>query len=132
MRVTKIIREYVEEAINGIYDPLIENCSGDYYKKKNEVRKILEKMAGEFDAAAKKMIKETGFSIDSWDEKERAIITYTCNFGGKERASILEKENKLKDEKRQKIQNILVNLELGGTKAELDEMLKNIREEVVG
>ena len=43
MRVTKIIREYVEEAINGIYDPLIENCSGDYYKKKNEVRKILEK-----------------------------------------------------------------------------------------
>lgn len=132
MRVTKIIREYVEETVNGIYDPLIENCSGDYYKKKNEVRKILEKMAGEFDAAAKKMIKETGFSIDSWDEKERAIITYTCNFGGKERASILEKENKLKDEKRQKIQNILVNLELGGTKAELDEMLKNIREEVVG
>lgn len=43
MRVTKIIREYVEETINGIYDPIIENCSKDYSEKKNEVEEILEK-----------------------------------------------------------------------------------------
>ena len=55
MRVTKIIREYVEETINGIYDPIIENCSKDYSEKKNEVEEILEKMTKEFDAAAKNM-----------------------------------------------------------------------------
>lgn len=66
MRVAKIIKEYVEETVNGIYDPIIGNCSKDYSIKKNEV------------------------------------------------------------------EDILVNLELGGTKAELDEMLKNIREEVAG
>ena len=43
MRVTKIIREYVEETINGIYDPIIGNCSKDYSEKKNEVEEILEK-----------------------------------------------------------------------------------------
>ena len=132
MRVTKLIREYVEETINGIYEPLIKNCDGDYYEKKKEVEKILEKLADEFDVAAKKIIKENGFSIDSWDDREKTIITYTCNFGNKEYMPILEKRRKLRDEKKQKVQDILVNLELGGTKAELDEMLKKIKEEVVG
>lgn len=132
MRVTKIIREYVEETVNGIYEPLIKNCDGDYYEKKKEVEEILEKLADEFDAAAKKIIKENGFSIDSWDDREKTIITYTCNFGNKEYRPILEKRRKLRDEKKQKVQDILVNLELGGTKAELDEMLKKIKEEVVG
>lgn len=132
MRVTRLIREYVEETINGIYEPLIKNCDGDYYEKKKEVETILEKLADEFDTAAKKIIKENGFSIDSWDDREKTIITYTCNFGNKEYMPILEKRRKLRDEKKQKIQDILVNLELGGTKAELDEMLKKIKEEVVG
>lgn len=135
MRVTKIIREYVEEAVNGIYNPLIKNCDGDYYEKKKEVEEILDKMADEFDAAAKKVIKKNGFSIDSWDDREKTIITYTCNFGGKEYMPILEKRRKLRDEKARKIQDILVNLELGGTKAELDEMLRALKdstEKVVG
>lgn len=132
MRVTKIIREYVEETVNGIYDPIIGNCSEDYSSKKNEVVDILEKMVDEFDAAAKKVVKEHGFTVNSWDGEERHIISYTCNFGNKEYESITHKRNELRDEKRRKIQDILVNLELGGTKAELDEMLKNIREEVVG
>lgn len=132
MRVTKIIKEYVEETVNGIYDPIIGNCSNDYSEKKNEVEEILEKMVNEFDAAAKKVIKEHGFTINSWYGKEQHIIGYTCNFGDKEFKSVADKRNELRDEKRRKIQDILVNLELGGTKAELDEMLKNIREEVAG
>ena len=132
MRVTKIIREYVEETINGIYDPIIGNCSKDYSEKKNEVEEILKKMVTEFDTAAKKVIKEHGFTIDSWYGKEQHIVGYTCNFGDKEYQPILKEGRRLRDEKMQKIQDILVNLELGGTKAELDEMLKNIREEVAG
>ena len=132
MRVTKIIRDYVEETVNGIYNPIIENCSKDYSGKKNEVEDILEKMVDEFNTAAKKVIKEHGFTVDSWNGEEKHIIGYTCNFGKKEYESIADKRNELRDEKRRKIQDILVNLELGGTKAELDEMLKNIREEVVG
>lgn len=135
MRVTKIIREYVEEAVNGIYNPIINNCSKDYSEKKNEVEDILEKMADEFDAAAKKIIKEHGFTINSWNGEEKHIVSYTCNFGEKEYTPILEKRRKLRDEKKQKTQDILVNLELGGTKAELDEMLRALKdstEEVAG
>lgn len=135
MRVTKIIREYVEETVNGIYNPIINNCSKDYSEKKNEVEDILEKMADEFDAAAKKIIKEHGFTINSWNGEEKHIVSYTCNFGEKEYAPILAERRKLRDEKMQKIQDILVNLELGGTKAELDEMLRALKdstEEVAG
>ena len=135
MRVTKIIREYVEETVNGIYNPIINNCSKGYSEKKNELEDILEKMADEFDAAAKKIIKEHGFTINSWNGEEKHIVSYTCNFGEKEYRPILEERRKLRDEKAQKIQDILVNLELGGTKAELDEMLRALKdstEEVAG
>lgn len=135
MRVTKIIREYVEETVNGIYNPIINNCSKGYSEKKNEVEDILEKMADEFDAAAKKIIKEHGFTINSWNGEEKHIVSYTCNFGEKEYRPILEERRKLRDEKTRKIQDILVNLELGGTKAELDEMLRALKdstEEVAG
>ena len=135
MRVTKIIREYVEETVNGIYDPIIGNCSKDYSKKKDEVEGIIAKMADEFNTAIEKVIKEHGFTIDSWNGEKRQIINYTCYFGKKEYELIADKRNELRDEKRRKIQDILVNLELGGTKAELDEMLRALKdstEEVAG
>ena len=99
MRVTKIIREYVEETVNGIYSPIIENCSKDYSKKKNEVEDILKKMADEFDAAAKEMIREHGFTINSYGGEERHIIGYTCSFGDKEYQPILKEGRRLRDRK---------------------------------
>lgn len=133
MRVTKVIREYVEECVTEMYASKINNCSGDYFKKKKEVEKILEKMADEFDAAAKKVIEESGFSINSWyNGVEMHIIEYTGNFGDKQYSPIAKERTRLINERDRKIQDILVNLELGGTKAELDEMLKKIKEEVVG
>ena len=65
MRVTRTIREYIEETVNNIYSPLIASCEDEYYNKRNEIENTLEKMASELDIAAKKMIKENGFSIDS-------------------------------------------------------------------
>ena len=132
MRVTKVIRDYVEETVNGIYDPIIRDCSKDYSKRKEEVEGIIAKMTNEFNTAIEKVINEHGFTINSWNGEKRQIINYTCYFGNKEYELIADKRNELRDEKRRKIQDILVNLELGGTKAELDEMLKNIREEVAG
>lgn len=132
MRVTKVIRDYVEETVNGIYDPIIKDCSKDYSKRKEEVEGIIAKMTNEFNTTIEKVINEHGFTINSWNGEKRQIINYVCYFGNKEYELIADKRNELRDEKRRKIQDILVSLELGGTKAELDEMLKNLREEVAG
>ena len=134
MKVTKIVKEYVEQAIDHIYNPLIDNCDKEYMEKKDKVKENLEKMTSEFDALAKKMIKENGFSINTNynSKQELCIIGYTCNFGDKEYSPIDKKIEELINERDLKAQEILATLELGGTKAELDEMLKKIKEEVVG
>ena len=57
-------------------------------------------MVDEFNAAAKKVIKEHGFTIDSWDGEAKHIISYPCNPGQKEHKSIADKRNELRDEER--------------------------------
>lgn len=132
MRVTKLIRDYVESSVKEMYAPKIDACGADYKKKMDEVNKALAKMTEEFNSTAKEMIKKNGLSINIryGTEEESRIISYTTNFGNKEYAPINEKRRKLIVERDEKIKEILLTLELGGTKAELDEMLKNIREEV--
>ena len=132
MRVTKLIKEYVESSVKEMYAPKIDACGADYKKKMDEVNKTLAKMTEEFNSTAKEIIKKNGLSINIryGTEEESRIISYTANFGNKEYAPINEKRRKLIVERDEKIKEILLTLELGGTKAELDEMLKNIREEV--
>lgn len=135
MRVTKLIREYVEDSVREMYAPKINACGADYKKKTDEVNKILAKLADEFNTAAKEVIKENGLSVDSeygTKDKEVTIISYRSRFGNKEYASVAKEMDALIYERNEKIREILLTLELGGTKAELDEMLKKIKEEVVG
>ena len=134
MKVTKLIREYVESSVREMYAPKIDACGADYKKKMDEVNKTLAKMTEEFNNTAKEMIKKNGLSINIryGTEEESRIISYTTSFGNKEYAPIYEKRRKLTVERDEKIKEVLLTLELGGTKAELDEMLKKIKEEVVG
>ena len=80
-------------------DSILEEMMTRLSELKNEVNEILEKMVDEFNAAAKKVIKEHGFTIDSWNGEEKHIISYTCNFGKKEFESVANKRNELRDRK---------------------------------
>lgn len=135
MRVTSLIREYVKDSVEKVYAPKIDACSADYRKKTDEVNKILTKLVDEFNTTAKEIIKENGLSVNieyGTEDEETAIIYYRSKFGGKECAAIAKEIDALVCERNEKIREILLTLELGGTKAELDEMLKKIKEEVVG
>lgn len=135
MRVTKLIREYVEDSVREVYAPKINACGADYRKKTDEVNTILTKMADEFNAVAKEVIKESGLSVDieyGTEDKEVTIVSYRSRFGNKEYAAVAKEIDALVCERNEKIREILLTLELGGTKAELDEMLKKIKEEVAG
>ena len=135
MRVTKLIREYVEDSVKEVYAPKINACGADYRKKTDEVNTILTKMADEFNAVAKEVIKESGLSVDieyGTEDKEVTIVSYRSRFGNKEYAAVAKEIDALVCERNEKIKEILLTLELGGTKAELDEMLKKIKEEVAG
>lgn len=135
MRVTSLIREYVKDSVEKVYAPKIDACGADYRKKTDEVNKILTKLVDEFNTTAKEIIKENGLSINieyGTEDEETTIIYYRSKFGSKEYEAVAKEINALLCERSEKIREILLTLELGGTKAELDEMLKKLKEEVVG
>ena len=133
MRVTKLIREYVESSVKEMYAPKINACGEDFRKKDNEVQKRIEKLLEETELRAKQIVTECGLTVDkNIDETEQDILTYYHRFGREASREVYNETKKIIAERDEKIKEILLTLELGGTKAELDEMLKKIKEEVVG
>lgn len=124
MRVTKLIREYVEKSVKAVYEPKIKAIGVEYQVRKKILNKQLDDLMEQADASARKMIADAGFEI-----------RYGCNYFIRDYGEVyikeLEDENNAKRsalyaEMREKIDDILLNLELGATRAELDEMIKNL------
>lgn len=133
MRVTKLIREYVESSVKEMYASKIDACGEDYRKKDNEVQKKIEELLEETELRAKQIIAECGLTVDKdINNTEQNILTYYHRFGRETSLEVYSERKKIIAERDEKIKEILLTLELGGTKAELDEMLKKIKEEVVG
>lgn len=141
MKVTKIIKEYIEEKIDAKYDPIIEAIEAKYASKNDEynevvtsVRNKLETYArNEFRKALAKFYTPEGLEelIPTDIQKRRDLVNtpYTYNSHTKH-AEMLDKELKTIRAKRDNaIKNILITLELGGTKADLDRMLSEINPE---
>lgn len=123
MRVTKVIREYIEKRVNDVYNPRIDSIGKEYYEEKekieNEVREIVNRANNEIN----KLLAENGYSM-TWGRKQ---MLETKNIDNQDITDeISRKRNELRKEKSEKITDIIVTLELGGTKAELEEMLKNL------
>ena len=131
MRVTRLIRDYVEKSVKANYPKSAEELAWEEQTKKmNEaiaegnalILEYQKKIAEELNA-------KYGF------DKEYCLCAYdhyntvrSNNYGGD--SPLYEAYRKARDERENKIfdtnEEILLTLELGGTKADLDEMLKNI------
>ena len=128
MRVTKLIREYVEKSVKAVYEPKIKAVGTEYQARKEALKEQLEAFVEQADASAKKMIADAGFEL-------RYNRSYYLQSYGEVCIQALEDENRAKrnaldTEMREKINDILLNLELGATRAELDEMIKNLAQGV--
>lgn len=130
MRVTKIIREYVEKRVRDIYgkETPIEL---EYKQAKEDLKKELEKANKEINEIIRKYAEENiknpyGLDID---------ITSSTIYGEwrwrSEKPEIQKKADKAQTERLEKqsqaLENIFVTLELGGNKAQLEEMLNNLK-----
>lgn len=125
MRVTKLIREYVEKSVKEVYQPKIASVGEEYQSRKDALEEQLDAFIKQADETAKKMIADAGFEL-------RYNRDYYLQSYGGVYIQELEDENRAKKdalytEMKEKINDILLNLELGATRAELDEMLKNIK-----
>ena len=129
MRVTKLIREYVTTEVGKKYNDRIKNATKAYDEERKSIEEQIKQIAEEANKKAMAIVAEhkgyeirycggvaistsgTLFNYDKWNEGQQELT-------------------KLKEEKVKCINDILITLELGGTKAELEEMIKNIKVDI--
>lgn len=136
MKVTKLIKEYVAEQVMAKYP----ETEGEklYQEKLDEIQNKTDELNNQIKEYASKLCQQANedLGIDAWTDKNDKIHLSSCYnvvLSGSYNNPYATNLRTLKNERNKKIndtiKNILVNLELGATKAELDEMLKNLGED---
>ena len=73
------------------------------------------------------MVHSAGMEVEKgYYGGKMLTFNYSVGKGEEFEQTLRNKKESLRKEKQQKIDDILIELELGATKAQLDEMLKNI------
>lgn len=135
MKVTKIVREFVEEEVNKKYPmPELDTRAAEQLDK--DIYAIKARIKQEAGVFILNKLREAGLQLDeniikvsniSWsycDETDHyvygdGIVNHIKRANG-------EAYQTVKDKRERAIKDILVTLELGGTKKELMEMLANL------
>lgn len=127
MRVTKAIREYVEEQIKAKYDVKRNEVGKEYEAERKLVLDEIEKILDEANEKALEYLHSVGYESRSWHEK---CPPFQING----RITKEDVEQELNNERAEwnrkcaeKIRQVLFDLEMGETaKAELKDVLDNI------
>lgn len=121
MRVTKTIKTYIERRVNEVYGPKIDAVWVEYRAKREYLEGLLDSLLEKVNADARDTLADTGFSIERWG-CEQLFSRYGIE--DKEwKDSLYQKERELKKERDGVIENIVLTLELGGNREELEKML---------
>ena len=134
MKVTKIVREFVEEEINKKY-PMPEPDKVGIAQLDNDINNVKERIKKEAGEFIFNKMKEAGIVIDEkmvsirvsdWRYLDKNGVSYYNGTVNALRAAYEEVSNKVKAKRETALKNILVSLELGGTKKTLMDMLANL------
>lgn len=134
MKVTKIVREFVEEEINKKY-PMPEPDKVGMAQLDNDINDAKERIRKEAGEFIFNKMKEADIVIDEkmvsirvsdWRYLDKNGVSYYNGTVNALRAAYEEVSNEVKAKRETALKNILVSLELGGTKKELMEMLANL------
>lgn len=133
MRVTKTIKEYIEKRVKAIM-PTTTPEEEAYNKERQLVEDFRNSAQDKLKAYAESLIaefyEESGLH-PSETFKLKPNTWMGVNYEGQlpTCAKANGAKNKRMKETNEAIENIIVTLELGGTRAELEEMLNNLRGE---
>ena len=129
MRVTKLIREYVEKKVREAYPKSEAELIWD--EKSRRTNEALTRANDVIEAYAKKIAEEFNVEFGLGDYHLKAYDGrnwFGTSYWGD--CPECQASRKAKDEREKKIaeaiEEILISLELGGTRADLDEMLAKI------
>lgn len=134
MKVTKIVRDFVEEKVNEKYPLPVEPVEAIELEQKELACRVEEAMAAASDVLTTKLRERgvvypaniTGMKITSFNRvSDKGSYTYV-DYIRPIRDAWREEKAEVEAKRAKAQKEILVSLELGGTKAELLEMLANL------
>ena len=123
MRVTKIIREYVEKTVTNALP--FGAPREDYIAAERELNDLRDRLEEQVDTYAKELLAgidnlPEGFTIKRTNY--RIFSTSSWNSPMQEAANTHQRE--IRDKRAAAIERILVELELGATKADLERLIE--------
>lgn len=134
MKVTKIVRDFVEEKVNEKYPLPAEPTEAIAQERKELNNRVKEAMAAASEVLTAKLrelgvvypAEITRMEVTSFNSiSDKCGRTY-ADYIRPIRDAYLEKKAEVEAKRAKAQKDILVSLELGGTKAELLEMLANL------
>lgn len=130
MRVTRVIREYVEREVNAKFDPKVREIAAEYEREKEELAHRLEALCAETEEKALEIAKSLGFDYvhTRWGSSSKSVSVSPYAFSNEEKSeAVIAAQNNLANQRRTAIENILLSLELGETtKAELKNVIDSV------
>ena len=130
MRVTRTIKDYITKRVTEAYQPKINEIDLQYRCDRENLTAKIKSAVAECEEKIRAIVADSG---DGWNYEpclygskgDKYLYFYDPRDRDAEK-KFREMEHKLAEEKREKIEEIIVALELGGNKETLDEMLKNL------
>jgi hypothetical protein len=126
MKVSKTVKEYIAKKVREAYAPHLREVDLDYQVKKAEVEAKIKSATEQFKKDILDIVKD---NCEQWNFEPD--IRYVEYYGIYVHDKIAEQEYRnqkvnIEDERDAKIEEIIITLELGGTKADLENMLANL------
>lgn len=128
MRVSKAVKEYIEKQVRAEFPKKEEELQ---YEKVNRIvnaanNEYHELMAQARQEIVKKLVEKYDLTSDMVEEKTNYSYSPFGTWKTKEREQANKAERERNTAINETIENIIVTLELGGTKADLERMLAEI------
>lgn len=131
MRVTRTIKDYITRRVNEIYQPKINGIDADYRKEQDAIEEKIHSAVKRFDEELKAIVAENcknyNFKAGGYSYSRTTDFLTVVGVRDKEAEDkFYNEKRKLTEEKNLKIEGIIVELELGGTKETLEKLLSEL------
>ena len=131
MRITKVVKEYIEERITEKVMPKYELEKIEAERQLEVKNKFFEELAEELEAIATERMEKfiAGNPFLKKTKKQNISTVYYDSVNFTDRyllSSVHNWKKRAKEEISNKTRNIIVALELGGTKEDLERMISEI------
>lgn len=132
MRVTKIVREYIEESVGKALSEK-STAEKEYDAFRNDIRQFVEQVEDEVKHMVDEAIANYRMTHNIPDDVKITQTDYTLVHCGDWNSALRNEaeamRRKRNEAKERAVKDIIITLELGGTKADLDAMLSKVATE---